>query len=231
MARMARVVCPGFPYHVTQRGNRRGQVFFNDEQRQAFLDDLGHYSARHALEILAYCLMDNHVHLVAVPGTADSLHHALKPVHLLHAQRINKFRQWTGHLWQDRFHSTALDERHFWTAIRYVARNPVEAGIVRRPERYRWSSVAAHCGRRVDPLLTTSSRWLRVLSEMSDWSNWLDTANDPASVDELRNNTRKGLPTGSQEFVRQLEQSTGLALVRRPRGRPPRATEMRPVKG
>lgn len=223
MPRIARIVCPGLPYHITQRGNRRETVFFCDEDRQAYLEDLRHYADRHVLEILAYCLMDNHVHLVAVPGTADALHRTLKPVHLLHAQRINQEMEWCGHLWQDRFFSSALDQRHLWAAIRYVELNPVRAGLVERAERFRWSSAPAHCAHGSDPVLTRNSTWLRILSAVRDWSSWLAESIDPESLRSLRSNTRKGLPTGSEEFVRGIEATTGRTLRRRPRGRPVRA--------
>ncbi|MGH8196926.1 MAG: transposase [Steroidobacteraceae bacterium] len=208
------------PYHITQRGNRRERVFFDDLDRQAYLDDLRYYSARHSLEVLAYCLMDNHVHLVAVPGTVAALHRALKPVHLLHAQRINLGKNWCGHLWQGRFFSSALDERHLWTAIRYVELNPVRAGMTGCAERYRWSSAAAHCGLRSDALLSHDPEWCRLLNEISNWSDWLAEAVDTASQASLRDNTQKGLPSGSKEFIRSIEQRTGRILTRRPRGRP-----------
>jgi putative transposase len=211
------------PYHVTQRGNRRERVFFDDSDRQAYLNFLGHYSERHSLEVLAYCLMDNHVHLVVVPATVASLRRALKPVHLLHAQRINLRRDWCGHLWQDRFFSSALDERHLWTAIRYVELNPVRAGMIARAESYGWSSAAAHCGLRSDRILSKQSEWCRLLGRVADWPAWLAEAVDSASQASLRENTRKGLPTGSKEFVRSVEQETGRILTRPSRGRPAKA--------
>lgn len=209
------------PYHITQRGNRREQVFFDDFDRQAYLDDLCHYSGRHSLQVLAYCLMDNHVHLVAVPGTIAALHHTLQPVHLLHAQRVNRGKNWCGHLWQDRFYSSALDERHLWTAIRYVELNPVCAGMIGRAEQYRWSSAAAHCGIRGDAVLSKDPDWCRQLRGVGNWTGWLEEAIDPEIQASLRENTRKGLPSGSKEFVRIIERQTGRTLTRRPRGRPP----------
>jgi putative transposase len=110
MPRIARVVCAGVPHHVTQRGNRRGPVFFTDDDRAEYLRLLHEYTVRHAVEVLAYCLMTNHVHLVVVPGTKQGLHRALKPLHMRHAQRINRAWDWQGHLWQGRFFSSALDE-------------------------------------------------------------------------------------------------------------------------
>jgi putative transposase len=179
-------------------------VFFGDSDRQAYLDDLGYYSGHHSLEILAYCLMDNHVHL-------------------LHAQRINMDKDWCGHLWQDRYYSSALDERHLWTAIRYVELNPVRAGMIARAERYQWSSAAAHCGLRSDRILSKNPDWCRRLAGIANWTDWLAQAVDSTSQAMLRENTRKGLPTGCKEFVRNIERATGRNLARRPRGRPARS--------
>jgi len=78
------------PYHIAQRGNRRENVFFADEDYQTYLDWLQYYSQKHHLEILAYCLMANHIHMVAVPRTKKSLHEVLKPLHMRYAQRINR---------------------------------------------------------------------------------------------------------------------------------------------
>ena len=146
MPRMARVVIPGVPHHVTQRGNRGEEVFFCDDDRRRYLDLLAKYGAKHGLAVHAYCLMTNHVHLVVVPETAESLAAALKPLHLRHAQELNHRLNISGILWQGRFHSTPLDERHFWAAVRYVERNPVRTGMVEHAWDYPWSSAAAHCG-------------------------------------------------------------------------------------
>jgi len=131
MPRLAHSVFAQVPHHITQRGNRRDPVFFTDEDRHAYLDWLSEYAGKNAREVLAYCLMTNHIHLVAVPRTEDSLQRARKPLHMRYAQRINRSHGWKGHLWQEQFFSSALDETYFWVAIRYVERNPVRARMVR----------------------------------------------------------------------------------------------------
>jgi putative transposase len=110
MPRLARAVSPRIPHHITQRGNRREPVFFSDEDRTAYLDWLKEYAERFEVDILAYCLMTNHIHLVAVPESEEGLHRLLKPLHMRYAQRINRAKGWKGHLWQGRFFSSALDE-------------------------------------------------------------------------------------------------------------------------
>jgi len=219
MPRPPRVVFAGVPHHVTQRGNRRGVVFFCDADRWAYLALLRDYAGKHGIGLLAYCLMPNHVHLVLVPETAQGLHLALKPLHMRHAQRINRARGWSGHLWQGRYFSSPLDENYLWAAIRYVERNPVRAGLIDRAEDYGWSSAAAHCGVRADALLTSDVTWTQRLSAVSDWSAWLATGDEAQDVKVLRRRANKGLPCGSTEFVAGLERTAGRCLQERPRGR------------
>jgi putative transposase len=220
MPRLARTVCARVPHHITQRGNRREKVFFTDDDRQTYLGWLKDYAEKYEVEILAYCLMSNHIHLVAVPTAEDGLQQALKPLHMRYAQRINRKRHWKGHLWQGRFFSSALDEDYLWAAVRYVERNPVRARMVRKAENYRWSSAAAHCGLRTDPVLTRKPSWCRQFESIGDWSAWLAEGDEPQRLEVLRRNVDKGLPCGSKKFIQKLEKMTGRALQYRPRGRP-----------
>lgn len=220
MPRLARTVFAGVPHHVTQRGNRREDVFFSDEDRQAYLAWLKHYADTHGVDILAYCLMSNHIHLILVPASAEGLRQTLKPLHMRYAQRINRANNWKGHLWQGRFFSSALDEAYLWAAIRYVERNPVRAGMVRKAEDYRWSSAGAHCGLRPGEILTGKSSWRRQFAGIGDWSAWLGEADEADKLDVLRRHADKGLACGSEKFILKLEEQTGRALHYRPRGRP-----------
>lgn len=138
MPRLARTVCEHVPHHITQRGNRREDVFFTDEDRLVYLDWLEDYADKCAVDILAYCLMTNHVHLIALRANDDGLGRLLKPLHMRYAQRINRERGWKGHLWQGRFFSSALNEDYLWAAVRYVERNPVRARMARKAENYPW---------------------------------------------------------------------------------------------
>jgi putative transposase len=208
------------PHHITQRGNRRGDVFFTDDDRLAYLAWLQDYAGKYDVDILAYCLMTNHIHLIAVPTREDGLEKLLKPLHMRYAQRINRARHWKGHLWQGRFFSSALDETYLWAAIRYVERNPVRAKIVRKAENYRWSSAATHCGSTPDPVLTRKSSWRRQFAGLGDWSAWLAEGDEPQRLVILRRNVEKGLPCGSEKFIQKLSKLTGRALQYRPPGRP-----------
>ena len=222
MPRLARTVFPGLPHHITQRGNRREAVFFVDEDYQTYLQWLGNYSERHQLEILAYCLMTNHIHLVAVPATEYSVAHALRPLHMRYAQRMNRRNHWSGHLWQGRYFSSPMDERYMWAAIRYVEQNPVRAGMVRKAEDYHWSSAASHCRHLHDTILSNKSPWTKLTDQIEDWSSWLAEGDNRDELDLLRRNINKGLPCGSDSFIKSLERAVGRSLQFRRQGRPRR---------
>ena len=140
MARFARVVAPGCWHHVTQRGNRRQTVFFSDDDRAVYLRLLGLECGRHGVRIAGYCLLSNHVHVVAIPSAEDSMAKAFGRAHVGYARWLNVRRGETGHVWQNRYFSCPLDERHRWEALRYVELNPVRAGLVKEASEYRWSS-------------------------------------------------------------------------------------------
>jgi putative transposase len=172
MPRIARVVIPGCPHHVTQRGNRREDVFFTEADRLRYLELLAEYAAKDGLAVQAYCLMTNHVHLVVVPRAEASLAAALKPVHMRYTQHVNRTQRLRGRLWQGRFFSCPLDDEHLWAAVRYVECNPVRAGLLERAEHYPWSSAAAHCGLRADPVLSDPCELTERLGPQQ-WPHWL----------------------------------------------------------
>jgi len=217
MPRIARIVIPDVPHHVTQRGNRREEVFLDDEDRRRYLVLLLEYSEKHALEIWAYCLMTNHVHFVVVPREADALAATFKPVDMRYTQHVNRRLHATGHLWQGRFYSCPLDEEHLWEAVRYVERNPVRPGMVKRAEKYPWSSAAAHCTGRKDLLVQGGLEKRRVVR---DWSAWLRQGDDDAMLKVLCMQTRTGRPAGDASFVARLEKLCGRFLAPRKGGRP-----------
>ncbi|MFC1588302.1 transposase [Planctomycetota bacterium] len=221
MPRIARAVFAGIPHHITQRGNRREDVFFSDDDRQKYLQWLIEYCEQNAVHILAYCLMTNHVHLVAVPQEQDGLHRVLKPLHMRYAQRMNRQFDWKGHFWQGRFFSSALDEAYMWAAIRYVERNPVRAKIVRKAEKYPWSSAAAHCGLRDDPVLTKKHKWRKMIEHNSTgWSSWLIEGDEDEELAIIRRNINKGLPCGDDNFIKKLGKLVDRILEYRPPHRP-----------
>ena len=184
MARLARIIATGIPHHVVQRGNRRLDVFFNDEDREVYITYLKNAAETYGVNIWAWCLMSNHVHFIVVPMKEDSLSKCFSDAHVRYTRRINFREGWRGHLWQGRFGSSPLDEKHMLVAVRYVERNPVRAKMVRMPWRYKWSSAAYHVGiKDSDPLLSGDE----ILSEyIKDWQAYLLEKGDAEEIGGTR---------------------------------------------
>ena len=210
MARMARIVIPGCPHHITQRGNRRQNVFFYDKDRQYYLDLLHRYAQESGLSFWAYCLMDNHVHLIAVPKEEESLARGIGEAHRKYTRMVNFREGWRGYLWQGRVSSYPLGENYLYAAIRYVELNPVRAGIVKNAQDYPWSSAKAHILKEKDPLLSDNF----VIEEIQDWSAYLDSGSGNTHYNLFRQHSRSGRPLGNDAFVTKLEKITGMTLRR-----------------
>jgi putative transposase len=219
MARFPRVVVVDVPHHVTQRGNARQVILYDDAGRVAYLELMRQYAALHHLSVLGYCLMSNHVHLIAVPGTAEALAQTLKHTHGRYASYWNARNSSSGHVWQGRFYSCPLDEAHLWRALRYVELNPVRAKMVTAAAQWRWSSAAAHCGLAPADGLLEMERWGKRWTA-AEWREHLAEGESASDVTALRQYTHTGRPLGSAEFVAALEHSTLRPLIPRKAGRP-----------
>ena len=219
MARLPRIVLPGIPHHVTQRGNRREPVFFEDGDYALYLDLLAEAATRAQVSIWGYCLMPNHVHIIATPSDEDGLRRTFRTVHRHYTGYINARMRVTGHLWQGRFSSVAMDEAHLVGALRYVALNPVRARLTERPEDWRWSSTAAH-------VAGVSDRFVDVapgLERVGDFAAFLGEEFDEAlSYAALRRAESVGRPVGSTAWLADMEARTGMTLAPRKRGPVPR---------
>ena len=199
MPRRPRLVLPGHPHHVTQRGNNRENIFASDSDRANYLDLLARHSKLAGLDIAGYCLMSNHVHLVAIPQRLDSLATALRRAHSEYAQQWNRRNQRSGHLWQNRYFSCVLNTRGFWMALRYVERNPVRAGMVGKAEDWAWSSVREHLGQRVSgPLPLLLDDWKHSFTT-AEWAAVLED-NAQEEDDRLRRDTRNGWAAEDREL-------------------------------
>jgi len=218
MARIARVVVPKYPHHVTQRGVRSMSIFQSDADRLAYLQFLSEETKRFGVEILVWCLMTNHVHFIAVPKREDSLARAFGEGHRRYTRMKNFTEGVRGYLFQGRFSSCVLDERHLLAAAAYVELNPVRVGMVKRAWAYPWSSAAFHVGRRNTDLLV-EDRTLRGLVE--NWMEYLNSAT-PEKNQEIRKMTRTGRPVGEASFMRLIERLTARDLSKRKPGRPSR---------
>jgi putative transposase len=216
MARLARLVVPGYPHHVTQRGVRSIDIFTNDQDRLSYLQFMAEEAGRCGVSFMAWCLMTNHVHLIAVPRDEQALARAIGNAHRRYTRMKNFAEGKRGYLFQGRFASCVLDQQHLMAAGRYVERNPVAAGLVVHPQDYRWSSCRYHCRLTdYDPLMTH-----RTLPDLvDDWANFL-TGGDDAEDRTVRAKTRTGRPAGDDRFVFQLETLSGRALRPESPGRP-----------
>ena len=215
MARLARVVIPGLPHHVTQRGNRRAQTFFEDGDYELYRDLLAEAARRAGAEIWCYCLMPNHVHVIIVPSDEDGLRRTFAEAHRRYTGYVNARLRVTGHLWQGRFGSVVMDEDHLFHAVRYVSLNPVRAGLVERAQDWQWSSVNAHMKRRNDKLVKVKP----ILERYGDFRKYLGGANeDEPKFKTLRQSETTGRPLGDDNWMRKLEQQTGRTLSALKRG-------------
>ena len=198
MPRRGRCILPGVACHVTQRGVDRRETFSRDDDRLTYLHLLRDNLADAGVRILAWCLMTNHVHFVAVPEQATSLSILYRRLHGRYAQYYNARWARTGHLWQNRFHACALGPEHLWRALAYVERKPVRAGMVREAAEYRWSSAAAHVGGDDQDGVLDMEWWRR--EGPVDWAVRLQ-AGDEEGVVELRRCTYAGKPFASEEVA------------------------------
>ena len=223
MARMARLVVPGHPHHVTQRGNRRQPVFFSDDDYRAYLDLLAEWSDKSGTEVWGYCLMPNHVHLILVPTAEAGLRATLGEAHRRYTRMVNFREGWRGHLWQERFHSFPMDEPWLLHAARYVALNPVAAGLVARPEDWRWSSARAHLAGKSDGIVDVRP----LLDRVGDWAAFMEGGIEDAMMTRLEMHMQTGRPLGSDAWVEALENRLGRPLRPRKRGpKGPRRDQM-----
>ena len=218
MARISRIVAPGYLHHVTQRVVRSMDVFHSDDDRLAYLSFLSEEAARFGVEILSWCLMTNHVHFIAVPQSETSLARGFGEAHRRYTRMKNFSQGVRGYLFQGRFSSCVLDQQHLLAAARYVARNPVAAGLAKTPWEYPWSSTRFHCGLiDHDPLVKDRT----LLGLITDWQEFLSTE-ERVESDLIRQATRTGRPAGNELFVEKVESLTGRVLKIKPAGRPAR---------
>jgi putative transposase len=222
MTRLARIVIPGLPHHVTQRGNRRERVFFSDEDYQFYLDELGAAAKKAGSEIWAWCLMPNHVHLLIAPSDVDGLRQTVANAHRRYAARVNARNKWTGHVWQGRYGSVVMDEAHLYSALAYVSLNPVRARLVERAQDWPWSSARAHLTGKPDGVTTLAP----ALARVEDFAAFLG-AHDAAAFEALRRAEITGRPVGGAGFLDALEARLGRTVKPQRRGRKPRITGIR----
>jgi putative transposase len=215
LARIARIVVPGCPHHVINRGNRNQKVFFSEEDKEYFFELLKRETVKAKISVWVYCLMDNHVHLIAVPKTENALAKGIGEIQRKYALTINIRNDWKGHLWQTRFWSYPIDENHLYFAARYIERNPVVARLVENAEDFRWSSARAHVLKLKDELLSDFD----LVSSIPDWKSYIGEKTSESVSDLIRSHAKTGRPAGDDKFIDELEKKTGRILRKQKPGR------------
>lgn len=205
MARIKRIVIPNVPHHVTQRGVRSMNIFFKDEDYVYYKDLLETQCKEHNVEIISYCLMNNHVHLIAIPKYKESLAKAIGETHRLYTRKINFELKVKGHLFQERFFSTPLDDEHLLNAIKYVEQNPVKAYMVKKPWDYKYTS----CLKRLnlveeDTLLSSHDS----INRIENYKEFLEEKNSKELI--IKEKTRTGKPCGNEIFYNEIKNITGI---------------------
>ena len=216
MPRDARVVCAGVPYHVTQRGNYRQDIFEEEEDREKYMEFFMMYLEKFEVKLYAWCLMSNHVHFIVEPSTEDGLANLFRFAHMRYSQYFNRKKGASGHLFQGRFHSSPLDADHLYEALRYVELNPLRAGIVSRVDGYKWSSMKTHLTGKGKYPLSSVNKYL----EIHDWKEYLKEKADEEILKTLRSRAKTNRPAGDAKFIKKIEKLTGRTLTFNKKGRP-----------
>lgn len=205
---MARVVAAGYPHHIVQRGNRRQQIFFTDNDYLTYIGLMSEWCGRCGVDVWCYCLMPNHTHLIVVPGKAETLRTAIGEAHRRYSRMINFREGWRGYLWQGRFLSFIMDENHLLAAARYIELNPVRAHLVDNPGDYRWSSYKAHLKAADDTLVKVAP----LLSMAGPWDVFIQQPISKDVMKRIKQHERTGRPLGDDTFIERLECETGRSL-------------------
>ena len=214
MARLARVVLPKVAHHVTQRGVRSMNIFFDDEDRIFYLEQVKSFSEEFGFKILSYCLMSNHVHFVVVPDAEESLARGFGAIHRSYSRRINFRENTRGFLFQGRFFSCPLDDRHLSAVLSYVELNPVRAGICKQAKDYSWSSARYYLGLEEENPLIQDRFWF---GQIKDWEELLQR--EAKEIEILRKHFRTGRPLGDEKFLLEAEKISGRELIPKKAGR------------
>mgnify|MGYP001612411988 FL=1 len=217
MPRIARAVAVGYPHHIVQRGNNKEKVFFNKKDREKYLSLLNKYADKWISPVLAYCLMSNHVHLLARPKKEESLYKMMQGVTLCYTQYINRTYKRTGRLWESRYYSCIVDkERYLWAVARYIEQNPKRARIVKREEDYPYSSAKAHIVGIEDEVLGEE---LFEEGQRKDYVELMRSSIPEEEVNRIRYSTRTGRPFGSDGFISKMEKKLDKRFLLKPPGR------------
>jgi len=231
MPRRARLMLPGVPVHVIQRGNNRHACFHADEDYRRYLEWLCEYAPQTGCRIHAYVLMTNHVHLLLTPAAAESTAHLMKSLGQRYVQYVNRVYQRSGTLWEGRFRSCLVDtDGYFLACQRYIELNPVRAAMVAHPASYRWSSYRANAqGRQPDSVVEPHPAYLALagtgVAQLEAYRALFKNALETDVVDSIRAATNGNFALGSARFASEVATALGRRAVPGRSGRPRKASE------
>lgn len=210
MPRQPRLALPGIALHIVQRGNNRGICFSGDTDYLCYLTYLRKFSQKYRCDVHAYCLMTNHVHILATPWASDSCTSLMRDLGQSYVKYFNRRHNRTGTLWEGRYRSCVVESSSYVLACyRYVELNPLRAGMVRHPSAYAWSSYAVNAGFNFDPLVTAHPEYLAMAANPSrryiDYRRLLDDGVDEVTMTAIRDATNSSLPLCSDAFKAKLQ--------------------------
>ena len=220
MARTGRIVIPNIPHHIVNRGNRRQNVFFGEDDYIQYLEILSKFCMMYEVKIISYCLMANHVHLIAIPSESSALSKAIGDTHQAYTRMVNFRHRWRGHLWQGRFFSCPMDELYTCRTARYIELNPYKAKVVKDFADYPYSSAGFHMGYRLSDPVVKEPYFAYTAKE---WRRFIEEATDEQEEKLIEQQTQTGKPMGEENFIKKMEKETGLDLSRKKPGPKPQA--------
>lgn len=227
---MARVVLPGYPHHVIQRGHNRQVIFASTQDYAWYLGELRALKLEFRMRVYAFCLMTNHVHLLVSPREAADLGKLMKRLAGRETRRHNRLEGRSGTLWESRYKSSLVERDDYLLACcRYIELNPVRARIVADPQDYRWSSCRYRLGRDTCDWLDLDPAYAALgVSENERRQRYQEFLGKSVPVEEwavIREAVRRGQLTGSNRFEREIAEIIGRRVHRRGPGRPVKARE------
>ena len=234
MARLPRLILPDQPHHVILRGNNRQAIFFSDLDRQHLLATLADAASQYGVAVHAYVLMDNHLHLLLTPPTADALSRMMQSLGRRYVGWFNARHQRSGTLWEGRFRAGLIEgERHLLACMRYIELNPVRAGLCTEPAQWPWSSAAHHLGLARNVLVTEHEMyWLlgnTPFEREHGYREFMEQGVTTAERAQFTDAVLRGRPVGSDSFLKPLAEDHAAVITRRPRGRPRKTAPAMPA--
>ncbi|WP_291008385.1 transposase [Hydrogenophaga sp.] len=225
MARLPRLIIPGYPHHVIQRGNNRQAIFASDADRHALLALWAEYAEKFQVAVHAYVLMSNHFHLLVTPGTDSSLPQMMQAVGRRYVRHFNDAHGRSGTLWEGRYRSTLIEpDRYLLACMAYIDLNPVRAGLVAQARDYPWSSHGHNIGLQHDKLITPHPLfWVlgnTPFAREAAYAELVQGGLSAADQQALTDATLKGWALGSADFLADLQRRTERRATRLKAGRP-----------